>query len=403
MAKILVHALAATAGGGITYLRQLLSYLADKGQEHQWIALLPTGSAIECPDVPHLSRIVPTSARTPVGRLWFDQRSLRQIIARERIDLLLATANFGMIRPPVPQVLLNRNALYFSSEHLAELRTRKEYRTLMATLARRQMAIASIRSSSVNVVPTEAFGRQILESIGRPLSRPMEVVPFGFDRNAYQRSLSEESRQRMLSRLSPVEGVRRVLLVSHYNYFRNFETLIRAMAILRKQHRHTGPVELILTTRLEQGLRQHRYDTSFAARLVDELGLADIVTMLGTVASHDLANLYPLADVVVCPSYAESFGHPMVEAMACARPIVAADRAVHREICGPAALYFSTFDPEQLAYRIGQILDDHQLAHSLAKQGAQRASEFQWDDHFERIRHLMISTLPTSARTQHHA
>jgi glycosyltransferase involved in cell wall biosynthesis len=403
MAKILVHAMAATAGGGVTYLRQLLTHAADHSSGHQWVVLLPPKAPVHLPQAEHLHYHVPRAQGGALGRLWFDQASLRRWLERESIDLLLATANFGMIAPPVPQILLNRNALYFCPDHLRELRARHDYRTLVTTLARRQMAIASIRSSQINVAPTRAFADQMTESTG--LHAHWEILPFGFDHEGYARHRSDLAKTRMADRLARTPGVRRVLLVSHYNYFRNFDTLLRAMAILhrQRQEQRLGPVELILTTRLARGGRFHRYDTTSSANLLHQLGIEEITTMLGSVSTEELPSLYDLADVVVCPSYAESFGHPMVEAMACGRPLVAADRPVHREICGPAALYFSTFDPEQLAYRLGQILDDAELAGSLADQGRQRAQRFQWSDHFGRLTQLIEQTIEQTSRTLTHA
>jgi len=55
------------------------------------------------------------------------------------------------------------------------------------------------------------------------------------------------------------------LLASHYNYFRNFETVLRALAIARK--RASRPLELVLTTTLGIGRRDHGYDTTEAARV----------------------------------------------------------------------------------------------------------------------------------------
>jgi glycosyltransferase involved in cell wall biosynthesis len=405
MARILVHAMAATAGGGVTYLRQLLTHLAEQAQQHHWTILVPSDERIELPQADHLSYRSPKTRAGGLGRLWFDQASLRRVIDNERIDLILATANFGMIRPPVPQVLLNRNALYFSPEHIRELHRRRDFRTLLTTLARRQIAISSIRSSIMNIVPTRAFAEQIADSIGSRDTIPFEVNPFGFDHDGFAHRRQEPGRQAIESRLLRLPGVRRVLLVSHYNYFRNFDTLLRAVAILhaRRQELRLPPMELILTTRLAAGLKFHRYDTTSSATLVERLGIQPITTMLGSVSHQELPHLYDLADVVVCPSYAESFGHPMVEAMACGRPIVAADRNVHREVCGSAALYFSTFDPEQLAFRISQILDDQSLAHRLADQGRQRAQSFQWPSHFARLMKVIDQSLALSTRTHSHA
>lgn len=383
MSRVLVHALAATSGGGLTYLRNLLRWIVDAGGEHQWFVLVSPGLSVQLPEANHLTYLDPRGVGSGLRRALFDQVELRRLISTHRIDLLLATANFGMIRPPVPQILLNRNALYFSSDHIRELRRRRAVRELLQTLFRRQIAVASIRSSAINVVPTAAFAEEIQEWLSPRDNVRFEVVPFGFDHAGFAKPVDEFNRETLRSRLSKKPGVRRILLVSHYNYFRNFDTVLRAIAILKG--RLTEPVELILTTKLKEGHHEHRYDTSDSARLVSALGLTEDVTMLGNVSHDQLPCLYGEADIVVCASYAESFGHPMVEAMACGRPLVVADRGVHREICRDAALSFSTFDAESLAYRFSQILNDRELAYSLGEKGRRRAADFSWNQHFKQF------------------
>jgi glycosyltransferase involved in cell wall biosynthesis len=68
-----------------------------------------------------------------------------------------------------------------------------------------------------------------------------------------------------------------------------------------------------------------------------------------------------------------------------------------------AALYFSTFDPEQLAFRISQILDDDSLAHRLADQGRERARSFRWPNHFDRLTELIDQSLALSKRIESYA
>jgi glycosyltransferase involved in cell wall biosynthesis len=115
--------------------------------------------------------------------------------------------------------------------------------------------------------------------------------------------------------------------------------------------------------------------------------------MLGPLPHELLYPLYQRADLVVCPSYAESFGHPMVEAMASGKPIVASDRPEHREVCGAAALYFGVFDPTDLAERIEAVLVDRALSERLADHGRQRARDFSWDKHFAALLETVEATL----------
>ena len=383
MSRVLVHALAATSGGGLTYLRNMLRLIAVDSGGHEWFILVSPGLPVRFPESPHLHYLHPPGIGSGFRRALFDQVELRRLVHSQGIDLLLATANFGMVRPPVPQILLNRNALYFSSDHIRELRRRGAFRELLQTVVRRQIAVASIRSSVINVVPTAAFADEIQEWLSPRDDVRFEVVPFGFDHAGFARPMDDSVRTALRDRLSQKPGVRRILLVSHYNYFRNFDTVLKAVA--RLKNRMTEPVELILTTTLAEGHFEHRYDTSQSARLLTSLGLGDNVTMLGRVSHDELPALYAEADIVCCPSYAESFGHPMVEAMACGRPLVVSDRGVHREICGEAALPFSTFDAESLAFQFSQILHDPELAISLGEKGRRRAAAFSWDQHFRQF------------------
>ncbi len=184
-------------------------------------------------------------------------------------------------------------------------------------------------------------------------------------------------------------------MVSHYNYFRNFETLIRGFAELVKQA--SFPCELVLTTKLGDGLRDQRYDTTVAYRLAESLGVLDRITMLGNVPYADLqAFIVTAMCVCVCPAYAESFGHPMVEAMAACKPIVASDCGVQREMCGEAALYFPRFDAEILGHRLLTVLEDPALAQQLGQAGDDRSSFFSWNKHFDELLRAINQVLDQS-------
>lgn len=389
MANILVHALAATAGGGANYLRNFLARLGDAGAGHAWHVLVPAEFEA-VPPAANVRIVRGKSGRGAVRRIWHDQIFLRREIARRGIDLILATGNFGMLRPPVPQALLSRNALYFSREHLLELRRRGAMRELLNTVMRRRLALASIADSAVNIVPTDAFRQDIRAALPRLPGDRFAAVPHGFDHEKFLRPDAPFA-PGLAAKLKNEPGVRRILMVSHYNYFRNFETLIDGFAALRRAAPY--PVELILTTTLGEGVKDHRYDTTEAWRKLRGLGVADRTTMLGTVPHGELHALYRTADVAVCPSYAESFGHPMVEAMASGRPIVASDRATQREMCGDAALYFPTFDGATLAARLRRVLDDADLAKRLGAAGRRRAADFTWERHFDELLGVLAGVL----------
>ena len=90
---------------------------------------------------------------------------------------------------------------------------------------------------------------------------------------------------------------------------------------------------------------------------------------LGSVPYSLLHHVYRACDIYVTPAYAESFAHPLVEAMASGLPVVASDPAVHREICEDAAIYFQRFSPEELAARVCQLAASDELSKQLSDRG----------------------------------
>jgi glycosyltransferase involved in cell wall biosynthesis len=90
----------------------------------------------------------------------------------------------------------------------------------------------------------------------------------------------------------------------------------------------------------------------------------------------------------VTPAYAETFAHPLVEAMASGLPVIASDLPVHREICGAASLYFARFSPEALAARVIHAARSPEQATSMREKGIKRSRDFSWDNHVDELLRL---------------
>ena len=200
--------------------------------------------------------------------------------------------------------------------------------------------------------------------------------------------LSSESGLRygrtLQAQLAATEGAVRILFVSHYNYYRNFETLIQAIAIVKKML-HPRAVRLILTCKLSSKDNPGIYKADQAAELVRQLNLREEVVELGAVPYAALHHVYQSCDLYVTPAYAETFAHPLVEAMASGLPVIASDLAVHREICGDAAQYVPRFEPEVLAQRIMQLCESPRQRAEMREKGILRSQDFSWDKHVEQL------------------
>jgi glycosyltransferase involved in cell wall biosynthesis len=383
MIRLFMNALAASAGGGLTYARNVLPRLAARHDVRTTVLL---GRALRG-EITESDRVTVLRGDCPAGsarRFWYEQRNLPDMIRRSGADVLLSTGNFALYRSPVPQILLSRNSLYTSADFVCDLRARGDYRLWLDTEVKATLARWSVRTADCTVAPSAAFASDLRQWTGKDVV----CIHHGFDPEAFfreQASLPQDVR----GRLAATQGSLRVLFVSHYNYYRNFETLIRAIAVLKKM-RHPRTVRLILTCKLKSQDNPGDYRADRAAELVRQLRLGEEVVELGAVPYPLLHHLYRACDLYITPAYAETFAHPLVEAMASGLPVIASDITVHREICGEAALYFPRFSPEVLAELVIQATQSTEQIAAMRETGLLRSQDFSWDKHVEQLLRLAL-------------
>lgn len=97
--------------------------------------------------------------------------------------------------------------------------------------------------------------------------------------------------------------------------------------------------------------------------------LSDRVHLLGW--RNDRAELYDLADFVICPSKIEPFGKVVVEAWAAAKPVIAADAIGPATLITPGetGILFRRGDDDALAAAIEQLLHAPDMAKNLGRAG----------------------------------
>ncbi|KAA0101884.1 glycosyltransferase [Mycolicibacterium sp. P1-18] len=168
----------------------------------------------------------------------------------------------------------------------------------------------------------------------------------------------------------------------------------RIVAVARELLPHKGLEDVVRAlTRLPAaelvvvgGPDRHRLDWDPGAcrlrSLALELNVSDRVHLTGRVAREDLPSILRSADVFVAPSWYESFGLPVVEAMSCGLPVVASasggmlDTVVH-EVTG---VLVPARDPTRLAKALDEVLRAGPLRSGMGLAGRVRArSRYCWD------------------------
>jgi glycosyltransferase involved in cell wall biosynthesis len=110
--------------------------------------------------------------------------------------------------------------------------------------------------------------------------------------------------------------------------------------------------------------------------LADRLGIAEQVDWVGGVPLEETVHFYRAASVFAYPSHNETFGLPILEAMATGCPVVTSDRSAMPETAGGAALLADPDDPESIASALAAACGPD--ATLLRKLGLERAQDFTW-------------------------
>jgi len=133
------------------------------------------------------------------------------------------------------------------------------------------------------------------------------------------------------------------------------------------------------------------YDHYELEQLLEEIGDNDLINRIiltGYVINTDLPSSYCQSEVFLYPSLRESFGIPMLEAMACGVPVITSNTSSMPEVAGDAALLTDPYKPEEITAAMIRITTDEKLRSELIKKGFAQAAKFSWKAMAEHVRQI---------------
>ena len=165
-----------------------------------------------------------------------------------------------------------------------------------------------------------------------------------------------------------------ILFVGTEHPRKNFTTLLKAFSQLKSEPRFK---ELKLVKVGGAGGQETDF-RSQTMGVVESLGLVDDVIFTGFVPETDLPTYYSGAEALVLPSLYEGFGFPVLEAMACACPVITSDNSSLPEVVGKAGIMVDPHDTNSLAQAICAVLTDSELSNNMIRRGLVQSKRFSW-------------------------
>ena len=188
-----------------------------------------------------------------------------------------------------------------------------------------------------------------------------------------------------------------LLFVGRIEPLKGIDTLIRAIGIMEK----TGVLshhEICLVVIGGDTSLSEEYMSNEMIRLQDlrqKSELEDVVTFLGKRSQDTLPYYYSAADVVVMPSHYESFGMVALEAMACGTPVVASQVGGLAYLIqdGVTGYHVRDQEPEELAARLTEIMEDDDLHLKMSQNSAEYAKKYSWKEITREVMEVYHSVL----------
>ena len=112
-------------------------------------------------------------------------------------------------------------------------------------------------------------------------------------------------------------------------------------------------------------------------------GLQEIKKMLyhpGYIPNTELPAVYSGASVFIYTSLRESFGIPILEAMACGTPVITSTTSAMPEIAGPEGILVNPFEPEEIASALLHLEENAEFYQSQTAYGLERVRRFSWEN-----------------------
>ena len=133
---------------------------------------------------------------------------------------------------------------------------------------------------------------------------------------------------------------------------------LEALSFLKKEF---CDINLVVIGKLKQ--------EGHTSRLIKRLGLENIIQFKTNLTKKEIAEEYACSSIAIVSSLYEGFGYPVIEAMSCSVPLIAANTSSIPELVGDYATLIPSRDSTSLAKSIKLVISDYEKYKNIAEKG----------------------------------
>jgi glycosyltransferase involved in cell wall biosynthesis/2-polyprenyl-3-methyl-5-hydroxy-6-metoxy-1,4-benzoquinol methylase len=255
-------------------------------------------------------------------------------------------------------------------------------------LVRGQQGLPIALYADVAAAHSPFTAHELAAASGYPES-DISILPLWVDTDAFQPGRKDTD----VLRRHKLEGRRVLLCVGRIAGNKRIDVLVRAMARVQA----SAPDTSLLLVGDADSSSAYRDVADAARRLAKKLMIEEQVIFAGKV--EDLPAYYRAADIYITASDHEGFGIPVLEAMACGVPVVAAASSALPWTVGDAGVTFPPGDDASLADHLLALLADAERRRTLSARGLKRAEQFNRAAYHSRLAQLSAQAFERRGRS----
>jgi glycosyltransferase involved in cell wall biosynthesis len=346
------RAFASPAAGVRRYVRELVRALLALGEPLELVAL---GGSLADRLPPGIDRV--SEPRHPPTNAGWTLVGLPVAARRGAVDLIHAPAYTAPVWATVPVVVTIHDVSY--ARH-------PEWYPYRRDRVRRWFYRQSARAAR-HVLTDSAFSRSEISAAYGVSPDKISVVPLGVDVETFIPAV-DDGHAGTGDLQCPY-----LLHVGDLHPRRNLGVVIAALATLnRRAAAPVGGVPSLVLAGVDRG------EGAALLAAADTAGLRGRVVFLGRVGPERLVSLYQGAEAFVYPSRYEGFGLPLLEAMACGTPVIAASASSIPEVVGDAGVLLDPDDSHAWAESIAAVIGRADKRRALRVSGLSRSAQYSW-------------------------